>query len=83
MNITQKQIQLIKITVGLDVTPSQPKGFYKNKFIASEYHYEYPDLKTLVDMGLMEHTAPDDNFNGEMIFSLTLQGLKLAKTYSK
>jgi hypothetical protein len=81
--LTQKQIDIIKITVGLDVTPVQPKGFYKNKFIASEFHYEYPILKVLVDMGLMEHTPPDANFNGEMIFSLTIEGLKLAKTYSK
>jgi len=81
--LSQKQIDIIKITVGLDVTPSQPKGFYKNKFLASEYHYEYPVLMSLVDLKLMEHSKPNDNFNGEMLFSLTLEGLKIAKTYSK
>jgi hypothetical protein len=81
--LTQKQIDIIKITVGLDVTPYQPKGFYKNKFLANEYHYEYPVLKSLVDLGLMEHSKPDKNFNDEMLFSLTLEGLKIAKTYSK
>lgn len=81
--LTQKQIDIIKTTVGLDTTPSQPKGFFKNKFIASEFHYEYPTLKSLVDSGLMEHSEPDENFNYEMIFSLTYEGIKVAKTFSK
>jgi hypothetical protein len=82
MELTQKQIDIIKHTVGLNNTPKQPKGFYRNRFSASITHTEYPILKSLVDLKLMEHSAPQEMFGGDMMFSLTIEGLKLAKTYS-
>lgn len=82
MELTKEQIDIIKHTVGLDRTPKQPKGFYRNRFSASVNHFEYPILKSLVDLGLMEHSAPQESFGGDMMFYLTVEGLKLAKTYS-
>jgi hypothetical protein len=82
MELTQKQIDIIKHTVGLDRTPKQPKGFYRNRFSASVNHTDYPLLKSLVELGLMEHSKPQEMFGGDMMFYLTIDGLRLAKTYS-
>ena len=82
MELTKGQIEVIKHTVGLDRTPKQPKGFYRNRFSAGVNHFEYPILKSLVDLGLMEHSEPQEMFGGDMMFYLTIEGLKLAKTYS-
>ena len=82
MELTKQQVNTIKHTVGLDINPSQPKGFYRNRFYANEKHFEYPILKSLISLGLMEHSEPQEMFNNNMMFSLTQNGLKIAKIYS-
>ena len=42
----------------------------------------YDILKSLVDLNIMEHSKPQESLGGDMMFYLTIEGLKLAKTYS-
>jgi hypothetical protein len=80
--LTQKQIDVIKHTVGLDRVSKQPKGFYRNRFFANEDHQDYSTLSSLVELDIMVHLKADEMFGGNMMFYLTPKGLKLAKTYS-
>ena len=86
IELTPEQQQIIKHTVGLDNPSRHPRkkgDFYRNRFCAGEKHGEYPILKSLCDLGLMDHTEPQELFGADMIFYLTEAGLEVAKTYEK
>ena len=79
LSLNPSQLNLLKHSLGLD-DQKQIKAFkkkkesYRNRFCAGEKHSDYPNLKILCDLKIMDHSAPQENMRGDMFFYVTDEG---------
>ncbi|WP_186083640.1 hypothetical protein [Burkholderia gladioli] len=70
--VTQYQIELLQHTLGINCDRREP---YRNYFVASTGHSDFPHLDALVSVGLMERRpAPKFLAAGSIVFAATDAG---------
>jgi len=79
--LTAVQLNLMKHSLGLDDSKKienfkKTKDSYRNRFCAGEKHSDYPNLKVLCDMKLMDHSEPLESIGGIMYFYVTDKGIE-------
>ena len=71
MELTEKEIKVIRHSLGLDYQ----KEPFRNHFVAGEGHSEMPILESLISKGAMvKRPDPFDEVNGNFIFHVTEDG---------
>jgi len=81
--LTAKHLDVLKHSLGIDYAKQkiiddfkEKKESYRNRFCAGEGHADYPILKSLCDMEIMDHSAPQESLGGDMYFYVTDKGIK-------
>lgn len=77
--LTEKQIHILKHTVGLD----RSTEMYRNRFIAGSGHDERPILSELVEAGLMGIAENRGMFGDSDCFYVTEKGMQWIKDNCK
>lgn len=73
--MTEAQYNIISHALGVPLTNSLPKEYYRNRFIAGDTHTDIDILNQLVDLDLMTKSIPMDVFGGDRWWEVTPMGI--------